>query len=192
MIDEPPGFFGKLPARGDFLSRRVPPGVAAAWDAWLGLLTLSVREAAGAAWPEAWLTAPLWHFALGADLCPSTGAAGILMASVDRVGRMFPFTIIGGSAGVPEEDWSAGMEALILSAIDDGFDPSTLDDALLRLGPPSRPSMLAPGQSLWWCRGSDLVAPTRRLIRGLPTREMCIAMVLGGVEDAAPAGIDPA
>jgi type VI secretion system protein ImpM len=185
MIGEPPGFFGKLPARGDFLSRRVPTGVAETWDAWLGMLTVVVREAAGAAWPEAWLTAPLWHFALGADLAPGQGAAGVLVASVDRVGRMFPFTIIGPSAGIPEESWSDAAETLILAALADDFDPALLDDALVRLGPPAQPSALAPGQSLWWCRGSDQVPPTRRMVRGLPSREVAVTMVLGGAKDDA-------
>ena len=179
MIPQPPGFFGKLPARGDFLARRIPPGFSGPWDEWLGMLTVAVREAAGAAWPNAWLTAPLWHFALGAAIAPG-GVAGVLVASTDRVGRMFPFTILGPSGGVPEEGWSSTAEALALAALDDYFDPDTLDQALLRLGAPVEPTVLAPGQSLWWTRGSDLVEPTRRLVQGLPGREAAVAMVLGG------------
>lgn len=179
MIGQPPGFFGKVPARGDFIARRVPADFAAPWDAWLGMVTVAVREAAGAAWPEAWLTAPLWHFAVGAAIAP-LGAAGVLIASTDRVGRMFPFTVIGPCGGVPEEGWSEQAEALALGALAEDFEPADLDAALVRLGAPREPTALAPGQSLWWTQGSDRVEPTRRLVQGLPGREAAVAMVLGG------------
>lgn len=179
MLLAPPGYFGKIPARGDFITCRLAPGSAEMWDAWLSLLTQAAREAAGDAWPEAWLTAPLWHFALGAELVPAPGAAGVLIASVDRVGRMFPFTIIGPAAGVPGDAWADAIEALALDALDDGFNPDTLDDALVELGPPPAGAPLDPGQSLWRCRGSERVEPTCRLVTGLPDRNAVPAMVLG-------------
>ena len=183
MALDAPGFFGKVPARGDFLTRRLPPGVATSWDDWLGMLTSAVREAAGEAWPEAWLTAPLWHFTLGPALAPATGVTGVLIASADRVGRLFPFTVLGPSAGVPDQSWSGEVETLALAALEDDFDPDALDDALSRLGPPSEGAPLGPGQSFWWCRGSDRVQPTQRLVDGWPGRAAAIAMVLGGPED---------
>ncbi len=183
---DPPGFFGKVPARGDFLGRRIPPALAETWDAWLGRLTLAVRAAAGDDWPEAWLTAPLWHFALGARLAPPSGAAGVLVASVDRVGRMFPFTLIGPADGIPDPAWSEALETEILAALEDGFDPDTLDAALLHLGPPppGAPSgaSLDPAASLWWCRGSDRMAATRHILPGLPEGDQAVAMVLGTSE----------
>jgi type VI secretion system protein ImpM len=135
-----PGFFGKLPSRGDFLARRVPPVIASAWEDWLATLVIQARAGLRDDWPDAWLTAPLWHFVLGTKLLPPHGGAGIVVASVDRVGRMFPFSIIG-AADAPEGDgasrrWACRAETLLLDALDDSFDPSQLDDALLRLGPP--------------------------------------------------------
>ena len=180
MTLDPPGFFGKLPARGDFLSRRVPPGLMEPWDAWLGRLTVAVRAAAGADWPEAWLTAPLWHFALGAALAAPAGAAGVLVASVDRVGRMFPFTVLGACAGVPEAAWSDALEAAALGALEDGFDPDALEAELAGLGAPAVAGALPAGQSLWWCRGSDRVAPVHRAVDGLPEGALAAAMVMGG------------
>src|ERR1700761_2623262 len=110
-----PGFFGKIPARGDFLSRRVPPGLAASWDAWLQKLTETVRGAGLRGWQDAWLTAPLWHFMLGTNLAPQHGAAGVLVASADRVGRLFPFTVIGAASPSSAWDlpsWARQAEAL--------------------------------------------------------------------------------
>ncbi len=137
-----PGFFGKVPARGDFLSRRVPPSVAALWEAWLQDLTVAVRNAGERGWQDAWLTAPLWHFLLGRNIAPPHGAAGILVASADRVGRLYPFTVIG--AAIPDSTtdsatWARQAEALAIAALDDEFDPATLEAALVELGPPPPP-----------------------------------------------------
>jgi type VI secretion system protein ImpM len=153
MAVQAPGFFGKLPSRGDFLDRRVPPALRRAWEDWLTRLTAGARVALGEAWPEDWLGAPLWHFALGAGLAPPDGAAGILLASADRVGRLFPFTIIAPAAGAPDAggraDWLRQAEALVLAALDDDGDPETLDAGLQALGPPP-PAPGAPRQPGHW------------------------------------------
>lgn len=174
------GYYGKVPVRGDFLRRRVPPGMADAWDAWLATLVTAVRGAAGDAWPEAWLTAPLWHFVLGAGLAPPEGAAGVLVASVDRVGRMFPFTVMAPCPGLPSDAWTDAVEALVLSALEDEFDPDALDLALAALPPTAAGEALAANETLWWCRGSDRVAPGQHRYAGLPDPAACAAMVLGG------------
>ncbi len=200
-----PGFFGKVPARGDFLSRRVPPSIAAEWESWLQRLTATVRDAGQPGWQDAWLTAPLWHFVLGRELAPPYGAAGVLIASADRVGRLFPFTVIGAadpSAAAGADGWPRTAEVLALSALEDAFDPATLDAALQALGPPvvssgptgpvglsalsleqDWPAETAagpgPAQSAWWTRGSDRVGPTRLQADGLPDARLAEAMILG-------------
>ena len=89
-----PGWYGKLPALGDFAGRRLPPLFVDPWDRWLALGMSHWRDS-DPAWLEAFLAAPTWRFALGAgvpfELSP--GYAGVLMPSVDRVGRYFPLTI---------------------------------------------------------------------------------------------------
>jgi type VI secretion system protein ImpM len=138
----PPGFFGKVPACGDFLVRRPPAGFEKPWEAWLAGFVVAARDALGTAWPDAWLTAPLWHFSLGRSVVPPAGAAGVLVASADRVGRFFPFSVIGGALAVSApgrtrlDAWSRTAEALALDALDDGFDPDALDRALRALGAP--------------------------------------------------------
>ncbi len=139
----PPGYFGKIPARGDFLARRVPPSVAAAWEHWLQELAATVREIGERGWQDAWLTAPLWHFVLGRNLAGPHGAAGLLVASADRVGRLFPFTIIGAAApdAAPDRaEWGRHAEGLAVAALDESFDPATLDASLATLGPPPAPN----------------------------------------------------
>ena len=87
------GWYGKLPSLGDFASRRLSAGFIEAWDAWLaaGMADWCRRE------PDAWLAhylaGPSWRFLLmpGAMAGASAGEkgawAGVLMPSVDKVGR---------------------------------------------------------------------------------------------------------
>ncbi len=96
-----PGWFGKLPGMGDFAHRRLPEGFRAVWDAWLqrGLARLRDRHAD---WMERYLEAPVWCFALGPRVAGEGAWIGVLMPSVDGVGRYFPFTLaveVQGSDG---------------------------------------------------------------------------------------------
>lgn len=162
-----PGFFGKVPARGDFLARRVPAGVGAAWEAWLNDLVVAARVTLGKSWPDDWLTAPLWHFVLGKGVAPPTGAAGVLVASVDRVGRFFPFTIIGAGAASSEpghaalEGWARVAEALALDSLEDAFDPDILDAALCTLGAPPVGAGVMQQVSGHWALGLEDGWPSR-------------------------------
>ena len=90
-----PGFYGKVPAFGDFLSRHMPSSFVNEWDAWLQSLIESSRLRLGQEWPDAWLEMPIWHFGLGAGIAGPGKAFGVLIPSVDRVGRHFPFSILG-------------------------------------------------------------------------------------------------
>jgi type VI secretion system protein ImpM len=136
-------FFGKVPARGDFVSRGGPAAILPGWEGWLDQLVTAARDALGDAWPDDWLTAPLWHFLLGANVLPPVGGAGILVASADRVGRCYPLTLIARARGgdtasaVAAANWSRSAEALMLSALEDDFDPDRLHSALQALGSPA-------------------------------------------------------
>ena len=153
--DPMPGFFGKVPARGDFISRRIPSSLQSDWENWLAALVVAAREALGEAWPDAWLTAPLWHFLLGSSLLAPSGAAGVLIASADRIGRLYPFTIIGAASNalssdrLVHNDWDRSAEALTVSALEDDFDPEALDAALVELGPPPAVAGVARATGHW-------------------------------------------
>jgi type VI secretion system protein ImpM len=88
------GLYGKLPTHGDFLQRRVPEGMVQVWDRWLQESMAASREVLGADWLETYLTSPVWRFVLGAGACGSQPIGGILVPSVDRVGRYFPLTLM--------------------------------------------------------------------------------------------------
>jgi type VI secretion system protein ImpM len=153
MGDDAPGFYGKLASHGDFVTRRLPPAVSAAWDRWLQAAMQGSREQLGPGWLDAYLTGPLWRFALAPGVCDTRAWAGVLMPSVDRVGRHFPLVLAAGVAGaVPLAGWlgDAGgwfeqIEELALSTLDTGFDFDRFDTALAALGAPS--AAPAPGSA---------------------------------------------
>jgi type VI secretion system protein ImpM len=75
--------FGKLPAHGDFVARGLGAAEREALDAWLSAEMLAAREALGSDFENRYDRAPPWRFA-GPD------GTGVLVASVDGVGRRFP------------------------------------------------------------------------------------------------------
>lgn len=156
-----PGFFGKLASHGDFVARRLPSSFVAAWDGWLQACMQASRQALRAAWLENYLTAPVWRFALAPDALPVgcapertpsphagpdtviVGApwwAGVLMPSVDRVGRHYPLTLaacsqVALSPGrlLGAATWYASLESLALSTLAQQFDFGDFDAALQEL-----------------------------------------------------------
>ncbi len=201
-----PGFYGKAPDFGDFLTRRLPPAFVEGWDIWLRQLLQAAREQLGENWPDGWLAAPIWHFGLGAGLLSPTPSWGVLIPSIDKVGRLFPFTIIGHATpgGRPLCDWALTAENLALQALEEGFSPAALEQSLANLGAPQTrafaeaPSLQPlpenpgdwpadveaspappPNHSTWWCRGAGPVAAHILRTSGLPTPQAAGSMVAG-------------
>lgn len=156
MIDtvEPqPGIFGKVPTKGDFVSRRLPTGFVEHWDAWLQEAIADSRDQLGDSWLDVYLTSPIWRFVLAPGVAGQSAWAGLLMPSVDRVGRYFPLTL---AAPLQPNDtapriindataWFNSAETLILSCLEDGFDLESFDQRLANLGVPSSSPSIADG-----------------------------------------------
>ena len=119
-----PGFYGKLASRGDFVSRGLPQSFIGPWDSWLAAGLLA-SQSLGDRWLDAYLVSPLWRFMLGPGVCGPQAAVGVVMPSIDRVGRYFPLTVavlldhdadpasvIGGS-----DAWFEQVEKLMLSTL---------------------------------------------------------------------------
>ena len=70
------GWYGKLPANGDFVARRLPPSFIEPWDAWLNAMLLGSRERLGAGWRGTFLSAPAWRFVLAPGVLCEHGWAG--------------------------------------------------------------------------------------------------------------------
>ncbi|AKJ28864.1 type VI secretion system-associated protein TagF [Caldimonas brevitalea] len=88
-----PAWFGKLPALGDFAHRRGSDQFNAMLDAWLQRALPASRARLQDGWAQAYASAPLWSFAFFPGVCGEEAYAGVLMSSVDRVGRYFPLTV---------------------------------------------------------------------------------------------------
>jgi type VI secretion system protein ImpM len=94
------GLFGKLPSHGDFLRRRVSDRFADGWDAWLRQCLSRSQAALGDRWVDVYLTSPAWRFVAAAGACGPAAIIGLMVPSVDRVGRFFPLTLV---AELPED-----------------------------------------------------------------------------------------
>ncbi len=120
------GLFGKLPCYGDFLQRELPEDFVNRWDQWLQRVIVGSRAQLGEQWLPAYLSAPIWRFALSEELAGGLVCCGILMPSVDRVGRYFPLAIAGrwpaGTSlfhlAVAGEHWLRELETIALDALD--------------------------------------------------------------------------
>lgn len=95
------GWYGKLACLGDFGSRRLPPAFVQHCDAWLASGLAASREQLGDDWLRTYLSAPLWRFAWAPGLAGPLGWVGVLMPSVDRVGRYFPLIAARGTEALP-------------------------------------------------------------------------------------------
>lgn len=145
------GFFGKLPSRGDFVRVGLSRALASAWDGWLQGVMPKSHEG------DAMLRrAPVWRFAVGAGVCGPCAACGVLLPSIDRVGRTFPL-LIAAEAATPTDAFLDAAEQIGCDAIVQATSPELLARQLLdapRPAPASHPHCSA----RWWRRidtGSD-------------------------------------
>ena len=109
-----PGWFGKLPGMGDFAHRRLPESFRSVWDQWLqrGLARLRDRHDD---WTSHYLEAPIWCFALGPQVAGEGAWIGVMMPSVDGVGRYFPITLaVEFDASVGETLGGDALRGLLL------------------------------------------------------------------------------
>jgi type VI secretion system protein ImpM len=200
-VGNPPtvGFYGKLPCRGDFLERRIAPEFIGPWDEWLQECLTESRVQLQEWWLETYLTSPVWRFVLAGGVCGANSCAGVLLPSVDQVGRYFPLTVVAHwdvaifplTAERSRESWfdsaqTLGVEALEAPRLDlEEFDRSVAALAT-RLDPTEEPFLWlrelehAPRpMSLWWTYGSSESDPAMLCVNGLPDPGTFAAMLLG-------------
>lgn len=142
----PCGLFGKLPMKRDFISVDAPREFLQVWEPWIQGGVAASRIRLGSGWRDAFLSAPIWRFWLGHDIC-GFPVMGSFMSSVDGVGRFFPLTAMAcgeqGDAFEPptvdsQADWFAGVESLLLGALEDNATYDACLESLAAIQMPNR------------------------------------------------------
>lgn len=131
------GLFGKLPAHGDFIYRNLPSNFINAWDTWLQGFVGSSQEQIGETWLDVYLTSPIWRFAFSDGVIDGNNWAGIMLPSVDRVGRYFPFSVAARfpvNANpfdlIKQNEWYEAIEQAALKALSGQLQ---IDDLVIEL-----------------------------------------------------------
>ena len=145
------GWHGKLPTVGDFATRRLDSNFVGVWDDWLSAGLASLRTHDPDHWLDAYLASPTWRFVLLPGFLPAplhAGAwAGVVMPSVDRVGRYYPLTLtsplcelpVGPEAQIELWVWLQRLEDAAIDALQEDWSIDLLETELLRLGLPPEP-----------------------------------------------------
>ena len=137
----PPGWFGKIPNLGDFVTRRLPDTFVRPWDDWLqhGLALMRTRlfedeleQCAGC------------RFWIGPGVLGEPSWMGILTPSVDRVGRRFPLTLAAPidsgveptqslAGALAAQEWFAALDRIVEQTRDEQFTADAVESALAAL-----------------------------------------------------------
>lgn len=125
------GAYGKLPALGDFFRIALGPGFIDPWDRFAQQALTAGRAALGARWNDCYLTAPIWRFTLSGGLAGPDPAIGVMMSSIDRVGRQFPLVLAaplpGGTSALLDHFLAAPVHSLL-----EGIALEALEDTMTR------------------------------------------------------------
>ncbi|TGO03698.1 hypothetical protein PN36_01660 [Candidatus Thiomargarita nelsonii] len=152
------GFYGKLPCRGDFVTRELPKDFVLPWDRWLQDSLASSQEQLGESWVDTYLFSPIWHFMLSANLCGSSSWMGLIMPSVDKVGRYFPLTLAvklpsqiaeSSLADKAIANWFAQADKLALSTLEESFELAQFEQKIAQLELPPMSNAKA-HQTAWY------------------------------------------
>lgn len=165
------GFFGKLPTHGDFVSSGVGRKLQGALDAWLQSSLQAIQTEFGSQWERRFRSMPSWRFVVERDLWGPATLAGVIVPSLDRVGRNFPLVVAAQLHGFSEDPrslclddtWFIAIEGLAETSARRDFDIDTFTTGLkwLRLPRPGQfddgmeQSSLIPPGTLWWRMDPD-------------------------------------
>lgn len=153
------GFYGKIPARGDFVGGGLPPAVVDALDGWMRACLAASRDTLADDWEPCWMEAPVWRF-----YAPVAGVllGGVWLPSIDRVGRTFPL-VLAADAASAGPTWMEAAEELGIAAVTADLPPDALATRLGALA--ADPCIPAPS---WWSTGGPRRSAGRLRVSGLP------------------------
>ncbi|TIQ98775.1 MAG: type VI secretion system-associated protein TagF [Mesorhizobium sp.] len=149
-----PGFYGKMPATGDFVARRLPGDFVRIWDRWLAQYIVPLIGS------ETWPRSTAVRFLAGPAAFGAS--AGIILQSADRVGRQFPLSVVAQLADASvqlarADAWFAGIEEAAIAAQHGELTPDELDTALAALPlAPVEPGDEVISDMVMWTARSDI------------------------------------
>ena len=149
------GMHGKLPQQADFVTRNLPLAFVTAWDDWLQRALLASQETLGNGWLEVYLTSPVWRFVLSANLVDQQIWAGVMVPSVDKVGRYYPLVLAQALPAdslptaplIESSDWFDALEQLALSLLQGDLSLADAEQRLAQL--PVLQAPLVTGSGRW-------------------------------------------
>ncbi len=114
------------------------------------------------------MSAPIWRFALPPGFAGPSSVFGVLMVSVDKVGRKFPLTLAATGPLAPQEAQASyeALEGVALAALEDDMTKERLTKELAAL--PALPAGGAPARQATWSTELD-GAPLHFETSTLPT-----------------------
>lgn len=159
------GWYGKMPANGDFVHRRLSRELILWWDKWLQVGVAGLHQSDTARAEAAYLGAPLWNFAIPAGFGSGLVQFGCIGPSRDRVGRCYPLAVM---LRLPEQDYRPSvlgaatgfyrqLGVSLLAALRHGCNPEQFDHSL-RMAGSVVDTMIAPAQSVADAPGADILS----------------------------------
>lgn len=133
--------FGKIRAKGDFVSRNLDYQVQEFFDQWLQSAFNISQEQIGDEWLKHYLTSPIWRFVISHGGM-NKDIVGFMMPSIDKVGRYYPLFMLevfdDGKLSGDELNCKnfEELEELAMSTLDLSNNSSNFFDALNQTGFP--------------------------------------------------------
>ncbi len=151
------GFFGKMPATGDFIGRGLPAGLRQPLDHWL---TACLAGIAPQDWPPDGIRARM-----------ALGGRTVLVSAVpseDRLGRLFPLVALRPGADVPREAADRWCTAVLYDLADAADGLIGPDELGARLAAAPAPETGADEASdIVWRSGGPVAPATREGVAAL-------------------------
>lgn len=134
-------WFGKLPCVGDFCSQNMSAYLLGTLDGWLSKALLEGQEKHGKAWTQAYFQTPMHGFVWGKNTLHTLAGdvvAGVIMPSVDKAGREFPFILMEQIPAHPTQqlctqslnNWFLRAHCLCADALNEEWSLDRLNHAL--------------------------------------------------------------
>ncbi len=131
------GWFGKLPVIGDFAGRGLPSALREQVHAWCAQGMGCLTDRHGETWKAAFQLAPVWHFAMNANIWDARPLTGCMAPSMDRIGRCSPVVALRSVGGArmaeclpPQSRWLFRVENLLRHLVQGALDADAIQAEL--------------------------------------------------------------